>query len=226
RAARPRRSGADTRGRQLPSPDRLLDRHVRAPGQRLERHRRDHGPGLLRPGRLLRAGRLRGGHRDAASPRPLGARGAVRGRASAVVPRVTAIAIGAWHRAVSGALYVWNIGFIDPSAAFSGTVELQTILMVLIGGIGTVWGPVVGAIVVSVIGQLLWAQYPQQEQIILGALTILMVVLLPGGLVSLGLRFGVFQRRPVWAPSSPPRPDASPPVEREAAPNAVPSPSG
>src|SRR5437660_301586 len=145
--------------------------------------------------------------------------GALASGVNAFGARVTAFAISACYGAVSGALYVWNIGFIDPSAAFSGTVELQTILMVLIGGIGTVWGPVVGAIVVSLIGQLLWAQYPQQEQIILGGLTILMVVLLPGGLVTLGHRFGLFERRPVWSPRSAPSPAPPPQGGREVGPN-------
>jgi branched-chain amino acid transport system permease protein len=129
--------------------------------------------------------------------------GALASGVNASAVKVTAFAVSACYAAVAGALYVWNIGYIDPNAAFSGTIELQTILMVLIGGIGSVWGPVAGAVVVSVIGQLLWAQYPQQEQIILGALTVLTVVLLPGGLITLGHRFGLFARRPVWGPPPP-----------------------
>ena len=113
--------------------------------------------------------------------------------------KVIAFCLSAGLAALAGGLYVWNIGFIDPGSAFSGTFELQTILMVLIGGIGTQWGPLFGAVIVSSIGQTLWAQFPQQEQIILGALTLIAVVWMPGGIVSLLNKHGWLRRTPVWA---------------------------
>ncbi len=114
--------------------------------------------------------------------------------------KVTAFCIAACLAALAGALYAWNIGYVDPTSAFNGTIELQTILMVLVGGIGTMWGPVVGAVLVSVINQWLWARFPMEQQIILGAIVILVVLLAPGGLVSMLNRFGWASRQPVWPP--------------------------
>ena len=114
--------------------------------------------------------------------------------------KVIAFCIAACLAALAGALYAWNIGYVDPTSAFNGTIELQTILMVLVGGIGTMWGPVVGAVLVSVINQWLWARFPMEQQIILGAIVILVVLLAPGGLVSMLNRFGWACRQPVWPP--------------------------
>jgi branched-chain amino acid transport system permease protein len=124
--------------------------------------------------------------------------------------KVIAFAIGAGFAAVGGALYVWDVGYLDPGSAFAGTIELQTVLMVLAGGIGTVWGPVVGGILISLLGTALWARFPMEQQIVLGTLTIAIAVALPGGLLSLLHRFPWARRRPVWAPLLPPRalPDA------------------
>ncbi|MBE3565836.1 MAG: branched-chain amino acid ABC transporter ATP-binding protein/permease [Thermogemmatispora sp.] len=114
--------------------------------------------------------------------------------------KVVAFCLSAGLAALAGALYVWNVGFIDPGSAFNNTYELQTILMVLFGGIGTLWGPLLGAVVISLISNALWAQFPQQQQIILGALILIAVIWMPGGLVSLFQRFGWLRRHPVWGP--------------------------
>ncbi|HET9018980.1 MAG TPA: ATP-binding cassette domain-containing protein [Acetobacteraceae bacterium] len=114
--------------------------------------------------------------------------------------KVIAFCIGAGLAAVGGALYVWNVGYLDPGSAFTGTIELQTVLMVLAGGIGTVWGPVVGGILVSLLATALWARFPMEQQIVLGALTILIAVALPGGLMSLLRRTGWAARTPIWGP--------------------------
>nr|BBH93090.1 metal-dependent hydrolase [Thermogemmatispora argillosa] len=114
--------------------------------------------------------------------------------------KVAAFCLSAGLAALAGSLYVWNVGFIDPGSAFNNTYELQTILMVLFGGIGTLWGPLLGAVVISLISNALWAQFPQQQQIILGALILIAVIWMPGGLVSLFQRFGWLRRRPVWGP--------------------------
>lgn len=113
--------------------------------------------------------------------------------------KVTAFCLSSTLAALAGGLYTWNIGFIDPGSAFNSTFELQTILMVLIGGISTLWGPLLGAIIVSLVGQALWAQFPQQQQIILGLLTLIAVVWMPGGIVSLLNKYNWLRRMPVWA---------------------------
>jgi branched-chain amino acid transport system permease protein len=114
--------------------------------------------------------------------------------------RVIGFCISAAIAATGGALYVWNIGYLDPSSAFAGTIELQTVLIVMSGGIATLWGPLVGGILISLLSTFLWAKFPMEQQIILGGLTILIAVAMPGGLMTALGRLGLLRRVPIWGP--------------------------
>jgi branched-chain amino acid transport system permease protein len=114
--------------------------------------------------------------------------------------KVAAFCISGCVAAVAGALYVWNVGYLDPNSAFAGTIELQTVLMVLAGGIGTVWGPVVGGILISLLSTFLWARFPMEQQIILGVLIMFIAIMAPGGLLGELLRRGWLKRPPIWGP--------------------------
>ncbi len=110
--------------------------------------------------------------------------------------KVIAFCLSAGLAAAGGAVYARNVGYIDPNSAFAGTIELQTVLMVLAGGIGTVWGPVLGGILISLLSTALWASFPTEQQIILGVLVLLLAVAMPGGLASLPM-FRSWLRRPM-----------------------------
>ena len=113
--------------------------------------------------------------------------------------RTAAFAISAAVAAAAGGLYVWNVGYLDPGSAFNGTIELQTILIVLAGGLGTVWGPVIGGVLISIVSTFLWARFPVEQQVVLGTLIILLAVVMPGGIVGLLNRAGLFRRPIIWA---------------------------
>ena len=89
-----------------------------------------------------------------------------------------------------GSLYAVYLGFIDPPTAFASNVELTTIAMVLLGGMGTVLGPLLGAIVLSVVNEVLWANYPQIYLASVGVIVLLAVLFTPRGLVNLGMKGG------------------------------------
>ena len=69
-------------------------------------------------------------------------------------------------------------------------MELTTIAIVLLGGMGTVLGPLVGAVVLSVVNELLWARFPEYYLAIVGALLLLAVLYMPRGIVNLGMKRG------------------------------------
>ncbi len=114
--------------------------------------------------------------------------------------KVLAFCLSAVLAAIGGAFYAWNLGYLDPSSAFAGTIELQSVLMVTAGGIGTVWGPLVGGALISVLSTFLWARFPMEQQIVLGGLTMLIAVAMPGGAMAAVARGGVLRRAPIWAP--------------------------
>ena len=92
--------------------------------------------------------------------------------------------------AAMGTLYAVYLGFIDPPTAFAPNLELTTIAMVLLGGLGTVLGPLCGALVLSVVNEVLWANYPQIYLACVGVIILLAVLYMPRGIVSLGMKSG------------------------------------
>jgi branched-chain amino acid transport system permease protein len=114
--------------------------------------------------------------------------------------KVAAFCISGCVAALAGSLYIWNVGYLDPNSAFAGTIELQTVLMVLAGGIGSVWGPVVGGILISLLSTFLWASFPLEQQIILGILIMFTAIVAPGGLLGELVKRGWLKREPIWGP--------------------------
>ena len=68
-----------------------------------------------------------------------------------------ALAISALFTACSGAFYALYVGFIDPATVLSTEVSVQFVLISIIGGIGTIAGPVVGALVIVPLSEALRA---------------------------------------------------------------------
>src|SRR6478735_5824263 len=93
---------------------------------------------------------------------------------------------------VGGALYVPQVGGINPSV-MTPEKSLEAVVWVAVGGRGTLLGPIVGAIVINALKSWATRAYPDLWLIILGGLFILVVLFLPGGLVSIPA-----QLKPLW----------------------------
>jgi branched-chain amino acid transport system permease protein len=104
--------------------------------------------------------------------------------------KIGAFVASAVAPAAMGCLYSVYLGFIDPPTAFASNIELTTIAMVLLGGMGTVLGPLLGAIVLSVVNEVLWANYPQIYLASVGVIVLLAVLFTPRGLVNIGMKGG------------------------------------
>jgi branched-chain amino acid transport system ATP-binding protein/branched-chain amino acid transport system permease protein len=126
--------------------------------------------------------------------------------------KVIAFALSAVLPAIAGGLFAWNNSYLDPTAAFTSEppLDLQIVLFALAGGIGTVWGPMIGAVTLSLVGEQLWARYGDLQQGLFGGLIVLCVLLLPGGIVSLLNRVRLFRRPIVLAPRN--LPEAQPTI--------------
>lgn len=94
--------------------------------------------------------------------------------------------------ALSGTLYAYYNGFVSPDVLY-WTTSGQVLVMVLLGGAGTLLGPAVGAAVVLLL-QNLASSYTERWTLILGVAFILVVLGAPRGLL------GLVSRR--WTPSS------------------------
>jgi urea transport system permease protein len=101
--------------------------------------------------------------------------------------------------ALAGALYVPQVGIINPSE-MAPDKSLEAVVWVAVGGRGTLGGPILGAILVNALKSWATRAYPDLWLIFLGGLFILVVLFLPGGLVSLPGKIAGLVRRKRPAP--------------------------
>jgi branched-chain amino acid transport system permease protein len=106
--------------------------------------------------------------------------------------KMAAAAISGGITGVGGALYTQYVGFIDPESAFGLPLSVMIALPAVVGGVGTLWGPFLGAAVLIPVQQLTVAWLGSAgngiDLMIYGALIMSLALLRPQGLVSL---FGV-----------------------------------
>lgn len=99
--------------------------------------------------------------------------------------KIAALILSAMLPGIAGGIYAVYIGYIDPPTVFSVFITIQMIVMTIFGGRGTVLGPVVGALVLSAVAELSWANFPFFHRIIYGASIVLIVLFMPDGLVEI-----------------------------------------
>jgi branched-chain amino acid transport system permease protein len=99
--------------------------------------------------------------------------------------KTAAWCVSAFFLGIGGAI-VGNIsGFIDPrETAFAGsTYGVWMVLMAILGGKGTLWGPVLGAVIFHVTKELFWTYLLDWQQVALGFLIVVIVVFFPVGIL-------------------------------------------
>jgi branched-chain amino acid transport system permease protein len=95
--------------------------------------------------------------------------------------KVIAFAVAGTVAGVAGALYTQLVGSITPDA-FLWTTSGEALLMVIIGGAGTLGGAVLGA-AAFILLQSLVSSYTERWMLILGLAFVLFVLFVPGGIV-------------------------------------------
>ncbi|PGH56601.1 branched-chain amino acid ABC transporter permease [Azospirillum palustre] len=102
------------------------------------------------------------------------------------------LVLSAFITGVVGAFNAHFISFLDPDYAFSSGWTVLPIAAAIFGGYRTVWGPMVGALAIYLVDQLLFKPIlPHGHQMILGVLLCAMILFSPGGLMP------ALRRRPV-----------------------------
>jgi branched-chain amino acid transport system permease protein len=99
--------------------------------------------------------------------------------------KVAAYALSAALTGLAGGIYAqWNV-FVNQDVAFNINVSIDSILMALIGGLGTIWGPVMGAVVLEFLIQTFagTGDLAVITQVGLGVLLTVAVIFLPRGVV-------------------------------------------
>ena len=99
--------------------------------------------------------------------------------------KLLAHALAAALTGAAGGVYAQYAAFIHPQGVFAFSIGVAILLMPIIGGVGTIWGPVVGGVVYGLIHDELVASFPQLHLLIYGSLLILIVLFEPAGLYGL-----------------------------------------
>jgi branched-chain amino acid transport system permease protein len=108
--------------------------------------------------------------------------------------KMTAFTISAFFPGVAGAIYARQVGYIDPVTVFAVVWSIRAIATAIVGGQGTILGPIIGAVVLTVVSEKVWEQDPNLYQVIFGAIIVLVVLFMPGGLIALLQQWGVLPR--------------------------------
>lgn len=108
--------------------------------------------------------------------------------------KLRAMAVSAALTALCGTFYAQYVLFIDPDSVFPLSLSILICLVAVLGGVGTVWGPLVGAAVLVPLGEgtrvLFGGTGKALDLMIYGALIMIVSVLQPAGLVGLARRLG------------------------------------
>ena len=101
--------------------------------------------------------------------------------------QVMALAVSAFFAATAGSLYAMRQQFLDPASMFGFDKSIALVLMPVVGGLGTVWGPVFGAVLYSAVQDQITSivRNPYLPALIYGVLLIVIVMFEPLGIAGL-----------------------------------------
>lgn len=108
--------------------------------------------------------------------------------------KVTAFILSGLLSATAGGIYASMVAFIEPKDAFNLIMTIEVPVMVMLGGMGTVFGPLIGGVFYVVLKEFVWAYFINWHSGILGMIIVAVIYFLPKG--ALGLKWKALLSRP------------------------------
>jgi branched-chain amino acid transport system permease protein len=103
--------------------------------------------------------------------------------------KILAFALSGLFSALAGGINAYWITFIDPGSAFDIGLNVKMIIMAVFGGPGTIFGPVLGALLLSAVSEILSSEVTTVAGLFFGLVIVVAVVLMPRGLADLFRQF-------------------------------------
>jgi len=97
--------------------------------------------------------------------------------------KITAFIISAALTGSFGALYAFNLGYITTDSVFRGALSLEMIVHALVGGMGSIFGPIIGAVAMTALTKVALADMLEYHLAITGLVVIVVVIAAPEGLI-------------------------------------------
>ncbi len=104
--------------------------------------------------------------------------------------KLAAFVLSAVFPAVAGGIQAYKVLYIDPASVFFVQITIAMALMSMLGGKGTVIGPVVGAVLLYAAQELTWVNFPTAHLIAYGVFIIVVARFIPRGLMGLAIDRG------------------------------------
>jgi branched-chain amino acid transport system permease protein len=108
--------------------------------------------------------------------------------------KIIAFILSAFLVGLAGSIHFTYQNYIDPSFAFSIHLTLTPIVMTLFGGVGTVFGPFIGATLFTFIHEILWAELTLLYMAIFGGILMMLILFFPQGLLGWMKERGILPR--------------------------------
>jgi branched-chain amino acid transport system permease protein len=99
--------------------------------------------------------------------------------------RIIFFALSCFFMGMAGAVMATKWAYIDPRIAFNPVLNFTPVLMALFGGVGRIYGPILGASLLTLISELLLSRFPYYYMLLYGIIFIVIISFLPEGLVGL-----------------------------------------
>ncbi len=91
--------------------------------------------------------------------------------------------ISAVFTGIAGSVYAYWMSYIEPGAVFDMTIAIKSFVMFLLGGAGTVLGPIVGAFFLEAVSTLTWSHLLTYHVGTLGVIIVMVVIFMPQGFI-------------------------------------------
>jgi len=108
--------------------------------------------------------------------------------------RIIFFALSCFFMGLAGAVMATKWAYIDPRIAFNPILNFTPVLMALFGGVGEIYGPIVGAGLLTGISEVLLSRFPYYYMLLYGIIFIVVISFLPNGLVGLARKW---QKQPL-----------------------------
>ena len=98
--------------------------------------------------------------------------------------KIAAFSLSAVFVGIAGGIYASWVKYIEPPDVFDVLLAVKPMVMVLLGGLGTIFGPALGAIILLGFEELVWRNFLTIHAAALGVIIVVLILFLPNGLLS------------------------------------------
>jgi branched-chain amino acid transport system permease protein len=118
-----------------------------------------------------------------------------------VALKTITFAVSAFFIGATGAIMATRWTYIDPIIAFNPLFSFMPVLMSIFGGVGRLYGPILGATVFALLEEVLSTEFPYYYMFLFGIILVAVILFLPNGLVGLFNKWGKGASRDTYGDS-------------------------